>query len=53
MRCFQCEAIGDAARTRALKAYNWHAHAKAIGFVDHVIEEFPFRVCEIRIGDDH
>jgi hypothetical protein len=47
-RRFQYTAIDDATRVRALKIYEKHTQANAINFVDHVIEKFPFRICEIR-----
>ena len=48
VRRFQYTAIDDATRFRALKIYDKHTQANAIDFVDHVIEKFPFRICQIR-----
>ena len=53
VRRFQCTAIDDATRVRALKIYERHTQANAINFVDHVIEKFPFRIREIRTDNGH
>ena len=44
--CFQYTAIDDATRVRALKIYEKRTQANAINFIDHIIEKFPFRICE-------
>ena len=51
--CLQFTAIDDATRIRALKIYERHTQANAIGFVDHVIEKFPFRIRETRTDNGH
>ncbi|GHA62294.1 hypothetical protein GCM10008927_29680 [Amylibacter ulvae] len=53
VRRFQYTAIDDATRVRALKIYERHTQANAIDFIDHIIEKFPFRICEIRTDNDH
>ena len=53
IRRFQYTAIDDATRVRALKIYQRHTQANAIDFVDHIIEKFPFRICEIRTDNGH
>jgi transposase InsO family protein len=53
VRRFQFTAIDDATRVRALKIYEKHTQASAIDFVDHIIEKFPFRICEIRTDNGH
>jgi len=53
VRRFQYTAIDDATRVRALKIYERHTQANAINFIDHIIEKFPFRICEIRTDNGH
>lgn len=53
VRRFQYTAIDDATRVRALKIYERHTQANAIDFIDHIIEKFPFRICEIRTDNGH
>lgn len=53
VRRFQYTAIDDATRVRALKIYDKHKQANAIDFIDHIIEKFPFRICEIRTDNGH
>jgi transposase InsO family protein len=53
VRRFQYTAIDDATRARALKIYKRHTQATAIDFVNHIIDEFPFRVREIRTDNGH
>lgn len=53
IRRFQYIAIDDATRVRALKVYERHTQANAIDFIDHIIEKFPFRICEIRTDNGH
>lgn len=53
IRRFQHTAIDDATRVRALKVYERHTQANAIDFIDHIIEKFPFRICEIRTDNGH
>ena len=33
---------------RQTRVYERHTQANAINFVDHIIEKFPFRICQIR-----
>ena len=53
IRRFQCAAIDDATRVRALKIYRRRTQANAIDFVDHAIDIFPFRIREIRTDNGH
>lgn len=53
VRRFQFTAIDDATRVRALKIYEKHTQASAIDFIDHIIEKFPFRICEVRTDNGH
>jgi len=53
IRRFQCTAIDDATRVRALKDYEKHTQANAIDFIDHIIEQFPFRIREVRTDNGH
>ena len=50
---FQCTAIDDATRIRALKVYHRHTQANAIDFFDYVVEKFPFRIKTIRTDRGH
>lgn len=50
---FQYTAIDDATRIRALKTYPEHTQKSAIGFVNYVIEKFPFRIHTIRTDNGH
>ena len=53
IRRFQYTAIDDATRVRALKIYEKHTQANAIDFANHIIEKFPFRICQIRTDNGH
>lgn len=53
LRQVQYTAIDDAARVRTLKIYGKHTQAKAINFVNHIIEKFPFRIREIRTDNTY
>jgi transposase InsO family protein len=53
MRRFQYTAIDDAKRIRALRIYQKHNQANAIGFVNYVIEKFFFRIYTIRTDREH
>jgi transposase InsO family protein len=53
VRRFQYTAIDDATRVRALMVYEKHTQANAIGFIDHIIEKFPFRIREVRTDNGH
>jgi len=48
VRRYQYTAIDDAAGVRALTIYKRHTQAKAINFIDYVVEKFPFRIQTIR-----
>jgi hypothetical protein len=48
IRRFQYTAIDDATRVRALKVYHKHTQADGQDLVDHIIENFPFRIKKIR-----
>lgn len=53
VRRFQYIAIDDATRIRALKIYEKHNQQNAIGFIDHVIKKFPFRIQTVRTDNGH
>ena len=53
IRRFQYTAIDDATRIRALKIYQRHNQKNAIGFINYVIEKFPFRIHTIRTDRGH
>ena len=53
VRRFQFTAIDDATRVRALKIYEKHTQASAVDFIDHIIENFPFRIREIWTDNGH
>src|SRR5262249_41119285 len=53
VRRFQCTAIDDATRGRALKIYSAHNQRTAIAFVNYVLDRFPFRVRQIRTDLGH
>jgi transposase InsO family protein len=50
---YRYTAIDDATRVRALKVYKRHTQANAIGFVNHIIQKFPFRIQQIRTDNGH
>ena len=50
---YQYTAIDDATRIRALKIFDKHTQANAIKFIDHVIENFPFRIHTVRTDNGH
>lgn len=50
---YQYTAIDDATRVRALKIYPRHNQKNACDFIDYVIGQFPFRICEIRTDRGH
>jgi hypothetical protein len=41
VRRFQCTAIDDATRTKALRVYEKHTQAAAIDFINHVTRALP------------
>jgi hypothetical protein len=45
----QYTAIDDATRIRALKIYDCHNQSNAIDFINAIIDEFPFRIREVRM----
>ena len=47
---YQYTAIDDATRIRALQIFPEHNQARAIQFLDYVIEKFPFRISTERTG---
>lgn len=53
VRRFQCTAIDDTTRIRALQIYPKYNQAVAICFVDHVVARFPFRIKQIRTDRGH
>ena len=50
---YQYTAIDDATRIRALQIYPEHNQARAIQFINYVIEKFPFRISTIRTDRGH
>jgi transposase InsO family protein len=50
---FQYTTIDDATSVRALKIYDKHTQANAINFIGHIIEQFPFRIREVRADNGH
>jgi len=53
VRRYQYTAIDDATRIRALRIYPKHNQACAIAFVGYVLEQFPFRIRQIRTDRGH
>ena len=53
IRRFQYTAIDDATRIRVLKVYARHNQNTAIEFVNHVVNQMPFRIKMIRIDNGH
>jgi transposase InsO family protein len=53
VRRFQCTAIDDATRIRALRIYQRHTQTNAIDFIDYVVDRFPFRIHTIRTERGH
>ena len=55
MDCLECQftAIDDATRIRALRIYERHNQASAVGFLDYVVERFPFRIHTVRTDNGH
>ena len=50
---YQYTAIDDATRVRALQIFPEHNQARAIQFINYVIEKFPFRISTIRTDRGH
>jgi transposase InsO family protein len=50
---YQYTAIDDATRIRALQIFPEHNQARAIQFINYVIEKFPFRISTIRTDRGH
>jgi len=50
---YQYPAIDDAARIRALQIFPEHNQARAIQFMDYVVQKFPFRISTIRTDRGH
>jgi transposase InsO family protein len=50
---YQYTAIDDATRIRALQIFPEHNQARAIQFMNYVIEKFPFRIGTIRTDRGH
>jgi transposase InsO family protein len=50
---YQYTAIDDATRVRALQIFPEHNQARAIQFMNYVIEKFPFRISTIRTDRGH
>ena len=53
VRRFQCTALCDATRVRALKVSEKHTQANAIKFIDHIRVKLPFRIREVRTDNGH
>jgi hypothetical protein len=45
---FQYTAVDDATRIRALQIYKQQNQVNAIGFINYVVNKFPFRIKSIR-----
>src|SRR5690349_717184 len=50
---YQYTAIDDATRIRALQIFPEHSQARAIQFLDYVVQKFPFRISTIRTDRGH
>jgi transposase InsO family protein len=50
---YQYTAIDDATRIRALQIFPEHNQARAIQFMDYVVQKFPFRISTIRTDRGH
>src|SRR5690349_12977911 len=50
---YQYTAIDDATRIRALQIFPEHNQARAIQFLDYVVQKFPFRISTIRTDRGH
>ena len=50
---YQYTAIDDATRVRALQIFREHNQARAIQFMNYIIEKFPFRISTIRTDRGH
>ena len=50
---YQYTAIDDATRIRALQIFPEHSQARAIQFMDYVVQKFPFRISTIRTDRGH
>jgi transposase InsO family protein len=50
---YQYTAIDDATRIRALQIFPEHNQARAIQFMDYVVDKFPFRISTIRTDRGH
>ena len=53
IRRFQYSAIDDATRIRVLKIYSRHTQQNAISFIDHVVDQLPFRIKQVRTDNGH
>lgn len=53
VRRFQYTAADDATRIRAMKIYRRHTQQNAIGFINYVIDKFPFRIHTVRTDNGH
>jgi transposase InsO family protein len=53
LKRYQYTAIDDATRIRALQIFPEHNQARAIQFIDYVVEKFPFRISTIRTDRGH
>jgi transposase InsO family protein len=50
---YQYTAIDDATRIRALQIFPEHNQARAIQFMDYVVQKFPFRINTVRTDRGH
>lgn len=50
---YQCVAIDDATRSRALKIYDRHNQTNAVDIVDYLLNRFPFRVHNVQPDNGH
>ena len=53
LKRYQYTAIDDATRIRVLQIFPEHNQARAIQFMNYVIEKFPFRISTIRTDRGH
>ncbi len=50
---YQYTAIDDCTRIRALKIYSRHNQDSSIGFINYVVDKFPFRIHTIQTDNGH
>jgi transposase InsO family protein len=50
---YECTAIDDATRIRALQIFPEHTQDRTIQFMEYVVDKFPFRISTIRTDRGH